>query len=64
MVDEVAKAAATTWLCHKIMSDGLVLLSTVFLMQDQSDDFMRTCGDLIDSSDKDGTFHNRIIIGD
>jgi hypothetical protein len=33
-------------------------------MQDQCDDRMSTCGDLINSADKDGTFLNRIITGD
>jgi hypothetical protein len=34
------------------------------LTQDQRDDGMCTCGDLIDSADKDGTFLNRTITGD
>jgi hypothetical protein len=32
--------------------------------QDQCDDCMSICGDLIDSVDKDGTFLNCIITGD
>jgi hypothetical protein len=34
------------------------------LTQDQCDDRMSICGDLINSADKDGTFLNRIITGD
>jgi hypothetical protein len=33
------------------------------LMEDQHDDGMSICGDLIDSADKDGTFLNQIITG-
>jgi hypothetical protein len=33
-------------------------------MQDQLDDRMSICGDLIDSADKGGTFLNQIVIGD
>jgi hypothetical protein len=33
------------------------------LMQDQCDDRMSTCGDLINGADKDGTFLNRIVTG-
>jgi hypothetical protein len=29
------------------------------LMQDQCDDLMSICGDLINSADQDGTYHNR-----
>jgi hypothetical protein len=32
--------------------------------QDQRDDCMSICSDMIDSADKDGTFLNRIITGD
>jgi hypothetical protein len=36
-----------------------------FLTQDQRDDRMSTCGDLVDSADKDdGKFLNEIITGD
>jgi histone-lysine N-methyltransferase SETMAR len=34
------------------------------LMQDQHDDCMSICHDLIDTADKDGMFLNRIITGD
>jgi hypothetical protein len=34
------------------------------LKQDQRDDRMRACSDLVDSADKDGTFLNQIITED
>jgi hypothetical protein len=34
------------------------------MMQDKRDDCMSTCGDVIDSADKDLTFLNQIISGD
>jgi hypothetical protein len=51
------------------MSDDLNMLITQHsvprdLAQNQRYDRMSTCGDLIDSADKDGTFLNRIITGD
>jgi hypothetical protein len=71
MVDEVAATARISHgTCHKILSDDLNLSRVTehsvphILTQDQHDDHMTICGDLIDSADKDGTFLNRIITGD
>jgi hypothetical protein len=76
MVGEIAVAAAAAaagishGTCHKILSDSLNMSRVIqhsircFLTQDQRDDRMSTCSDLIDSADKDGTFLNRIITGD
>jgi hypothetical protein len=71
-VDEVAAAAAVIshGTCHKILSDDLNMSCVTqhsvpnVLMQDQCDDRMSICGDLIDSTDKDGMFLNQIITGD
>jgi hypothetical protein len=67
-IDEIAATAGISHgTCHKILSDDLnmshVTQHTVprILTQDHS---MSTCGDLINSGDKDGTFLNRIITGD
>jgi hypothetical protein len=68
-VDEIA-AGISHGTCHRILSDDLnmsrVTQSSVprVLTQDQCDDRMSICGDLINSADKDGTFLNRIITGD
>jgi hypothetical protein len=71
MVDEVAAAANIshgTW--HRFLSDDLNISRFTkhgvlcILMLDQCDDRMSTCGDLIDSAGKNGTFLNRIITGD
>jgi hypothetical protein len=72
MVDEIAAAAAgiSHGTCHRILSDNLNMSCVTqhsvlrILTQDQRDDRMSICGDLIDSADKDGTFVNRIITGD
>jgi hypothetical protein len=70
MVDEVAAAAAagiSNDTCHKFLSDDLNMSRVTHcsvprvLMQDKCDDRMSTCGHLIDSTDKDGTFLNWII---
>jgi hypothetical protein len=41
-----------------------MLPRTCVLTQDKLDDRMSSCGDLIDSADKDGTFLRWIITGD
>jgi hypothetical protein len=73
MVDEIAAAAAGTshGTCQKILSDNLNMSRVTkysvvprVLIQDQRNDRMSICGDLIDGADKDGTFLNRIITGD
>jgi transposase len=69
-VDEIAAAAGISrGTCHKVLSDLNISRVTQhsvqrILTQDQRDDRMSICGDLIDSTDKDATFLNRIIIGD
>jgi hypothetical protein len=72
-VDELAAAAAagiSHGTCHKILSDDLNMSCVTqrsvprILMEDQCDDRMSICGDLIDSAGKDGTFLNRILKGD
>jgi hypothetical protein len=70
-VDEIAAATAISHgTCHKILSDDLNMSRVTqhsvpcVLMQDQRDDCMSICGDLIDSVDKDGMFFNWIITGD
>jgi AraC-like DNA-binding protein len=67
MVDEIATAAGISHgTCHRILSDDLNMSCVTqhsvpcVLMQDQRDDRMSICGDLIESADKDGTFLNRI----
>jgi hypothetical protein len=70
----IDKISAEAWIshgtCYKILSDDLNMSRVTqhsvpcVLTQDQCDDHMRICGDLIDSADKDGTFLNRIITGD
>jgi hypothetical protein len=72
-VDEIAAAATAAGIshdtCHKMLSDDLNMSRVTqhsvprFLMQDQCENHMSICGDLIDSADKDGTFLNRIITG-
>jgi hypothetical protein len=71
MVDEIAAAAVISHgTCPKILSDDLNMSRVTqhsvspVLTQDQRDDRMSICGDLIDSADKDGTFLNWIITGD
>jgi hypothetical protein len=78
-VDEITAAAAAAaaaaagishGTCHRILSNDLNMSRVTqhsvprVLTQDQHDDRMSICGDLIDSVDKDGTFLNRIITGD
>jgi hypothetical protein len=71
MVDEIIAAAGISHgTCHKILSNDLYVSPITqhsvphVLTQDQHDDCMSVCGDLIDIADKNGTFLNRIIIGD
>jgi uncharacterized protein YoaH (UPF0181 family) len=70
MVDQITVAAAagiSHGTCHKILSDDLNMFHVTqhsvphVLMQDQHDDRMMICGDLINSADKDGMFLNQII---
>jgi hypothetical protein len=71
MVDEIAAAAEgiSHGTCHKILSDDLNMSCITqhsvprILTQDQLDDCMSICGDLIDSADQEGKFLNRIISG-
>jgi hypothetical protein len=73
-VDETAAAATAAGIshgtCHKILSDDLNMSRITqhsvprVLAQDQRDDRMSICGNLIDSANKDGTFLNQIITGD
>jgi hypothetical protein len=69
-VDEITAATGINHTCHKILSNDLnmshVTQHSVPRMptQDQHDDCMSICGDLIDSADKDGTFLNWIITRD
>jgi hypothetical protein len=70
MIDEVAAAEISNGTCHKLLSDDLNMSRVshysvpCVLMQDQRGDHMSTCGHLIDSTGKDGTFLNWIITGD
>jgi hypothetical protein len=69
MVDKVTVAAAgiSHGTCHKILSDDLNMSCVTqhsvprVLTQDQCDNCMNTCGDVIDSADKGGMFLNQII---
>jgi hypothetical protein len=70
-VDEIAATARISHgTCHKILYDDLNMSNVTqhsvpcVLAQDQCDDSMGICDDLINSADKDGTFLNRIITGD
>jgi hypothetical protein len=69
-VDEIAAAGIIHGTCYKILSDNLNISRVTqhsvprVLTQDQCDDRMSICCDLIDSADKYGTFLNRIITGD
>jgi hypothetical protein len=70
-VEEITAAAGISHgTCHKILSDDLDMSHVTqhdvpcILTQDQRDDCMSICGDLIDSDDKDGTFLNRFVRGD
>jgi hypothetical protein len=57
--------------CYLLQNSGDLNMSHVtqhsvpiVLMQDQHDDLVGTCGDLINSADKDGMFLNWIITGE
>jgi hypothetical protein len=70
-VDEIASAAGISHAtCHRILSDGLNMSGVTqhsvprVPAQDQCDDRMSICSDLINSADKDGMFLNRIVTGD
>lgn len=69
-VDITATVGISHGMCHKILTDDLNMSRVSehyvphVLMQDQRDDRMTICGDLISSADKDETFLNRIITGD
>jgi hypothetical protein len=70
MVDKIAAAAGISHCtCHRILSDDLNMSRVTqhsvpsVLIQDQCDDCMNICGDLIDGADKEETFLNRIITG-
>jgi hypothetical protein len=62
MAGEVAAARISHCSCHKILSGDLNMPRVTQqivphnLTQDQRDDRMSTCGDLIDCADKAGTF--------
>jgi histone-lysine N-methyltransferase SETMAR len=71
MVGEIAAAAGINHsACHKTLSDDQNMSHITqhsvpcILTQDQRDDCISICSDLIDGTDKDGTFLNRIITGD
>jgi hypothetical protein len=71
MVDQITAAAGMSHgTFHKILSIELNMSCVTqhsvprAMMQDQHDDHMSICGDLINSAGKDGTFLNRIITGD
>jgi hypothetical protein len=67
MADEITQAAGIS---HKILSDDLNMSCVSqhsvphVWRQDQHDDRMSICGDLINSPGKDGMFLNQIITGD
>jgi hypothetical protein len=64
-----AAAGISHGTCHKILSDDLNMSRVTqhsvqrILTQDQCDNRMSICGDLINSADKDGTSLNRITTG-
>jgi hypothetical protein len=71
MVDEVAPTDGISHgTCHKIVSDDLSISHLThysilhILMQDQHNNHISICGDLINSTEKDGTLLNQIITGD
>jgi hypothetical protein len=70
MVDEITAAGISHDTCHNILSDDLNMSRVTqhsvqcVLTQDQRDDRMSICSDLISSDDKDGMFLNRITTGD
>jgi hypothetical protein len=70
MVDEITTAAKISHAtCHKILLDDLNMSRVTqhsapcALTQDQRDDHMSICGDLIGFADKDRTFLKHIITG-
>ncbi|KAJ4445723.1 hypothetical protein ANN_12408 [Periplaneta americana] len=70
-VDDIAATVGVSHgTCYKILSDDLNMSRVTqhsvprILSQDQRDDRMTICGDLISSADDDPTFLNRIITGD
>ncbi|KAJ4451915.1 hypothetical protein ANN_03393 [Periplaneta americana] len=65
-VDDIAATVGVSHgTCYKILSDDLNMSRvTQHSVQDQRDDRMTICGDLISSADDDPTFLNRIITGD
>jgi hypothetical protein len=70
MRNAAAAAGISHSTCHRILSDDLNVSRVTqhnvprVLMQDQRDDRLSSCSDLIDRSDKDGVFLNRVIAGD
>jgi len=71
LVDDIAAAVRISHgTCHKILTDDLNMSRVTqhsvqrMLTQDQLEERMTICGDLISSADADGTFLNRIITGD
>ncbi|KAJ4442695.1 hypothetical protein ANN_04284 [Periplaneta americana] len=68
--DIAATVGVSHGTCYKILSDDLNMSRVTqhsvprILSQDQCDDRMTICGDLINSADDDPTFLNRIITGD
>jgi hypothetical protein len=69
VVDKVTVTAGISYdSCHEILSDDLNISDITqnsvppVMTQDQREDRMSTCGNLIDSADNDGIFLNRIII--
>ncbi|KAJ4437672.1 hypothetical protein ANN_17817 [Periplaneta americana] len=70
-VDDIeATVGVSHGTCYKILSDDLNMSRVTqhsvprILSQDQRDDRMTICGDLISSADDEPTFLNRIITGD
>ena len=70
-VDDLAAAVGVSHgACYKILADDLNVSCVTqhsvprILMQDQCDDRMTICGDVIRSVDDDPTFLNQILTGD
>jgi hypothetical protein len=64
MVDDIAAAPGISRGTCLNMSHVTQHSVPRILMQEQRDDHMSICGDLIDIADKDTTFLNQIITGD
>jgi hypothetical protein len=70
LVDIAAAVGISHDMCHRILTDDLNMLCVSehyvprVLMQDQCDDCMTICGDVINSADEDETFLDRIIARD